>query len=95
MSRAADGFVGKVADVTGPRKGIYHYNRARILLQIDPTAKEQALKYLDEALAAAGYSDSAEDEDAAMAVRGSAPLNLPTAAPASKDDEYSAAWKAL
>ncbi len=41
------------ADVTGPRKGIYHYNRARILLQIDPTAKEQALKYLDEALAAA------------------------------------------
>jgi thiol-disulfide isomerase/thioredoxin len=40
------------ADVTGPRKGVFHYNKARILLQIDPTAKEQALKYLDEALQA-------------------------------------------
>jgi thiol-disulfide isomerase/thioredoxin len=47
------------ADVTGPRKGVFHYNKARILLQIDPTAKEQALKYLDEALVAA-------DGDAAL-----------------------------
>ena len=38
------------ADVTGPRKGIFHYNKARILLQIDPSAKTEALKYLDEAL---------------------------------------------
>lgn len=41
------------ADTTGPRKGVFHYNKARILLQIDPTAKNQALKYLDEALTAA------------------------------------------
>jgi len=38
------------ADITGPRKGIFHYNKARILLQIDPSAKTEALKYLDEAL---------------------------------------------
>ena len=38
------------ADVTGPRKGIFHYNKARILLQIDPSAKTEALKCLDEAL---------------------------------------------
>jgi len=38
------------ADVTGPRKGIFHYNKARILLQIDPSAKTEALKYLDDAL---------------------------------------------
>ena len=40
------------ADVTGPRKGIFHYNKARILLQIDSSAKTEALKYLDEALKA-------------------------------------------
>jgi thiol-disulfide isomerase/thioredoxin len=47
------------ADVTGSRRGVFHYNKARILLQIDPTAKEQALKYVDEAIAAAA-------DDAAM-----------------------------
>ena len=39
------------ADVTGPRKAVLPFNKARILIQIDPTAKEQALKYIDEALA--------------------------------------------
>jgi thiol-disulfide isomerase/thioredoxin len=39
------------ADVTGPRKAVMPFNKARILIQIDPTAKEQALKYIDEALA--------------------------------------------
>lgn len=39
------------ADVTGPRKSVLPFNKARILIQIDPTAKEQALKYVDEALA--------------------------------------------
>ena len=39
------------ADVTGPRKAVMPFNKARILIQIDPTAKEQALKYVDEALA--------------------------------------------
>ncbi len=38
------------ADVAGPRKGVFHYNKARILLQIDPSAKTEALRYLDEAL---------------------------------------------
>jgi len=39
------------ADVTGPRKAVMPFNKGRILLMIDPTAKEQALKYVDEALA--------------------------------------------
>jgi thiol-disulfide isomerase/thioredoxin len=39
------------ADVTGPRKAVLPFNKARILIQIDPTAKEQALKYIDEAIA--------------------------------------------
>jgi thiol-disulfide isomerase/thioredoxin len=52
--QAAEAALSEIfAEVNGPRKGVFHYNKARILLQIDPTAKEQALKYLDEALAAA------------------------------------------
>jgi thiol-disulfide isomerase/thioredoxin len=39
------------ADVAGPRKAVLPFNKARILVQIDPTAKEQALKYIDEAIA--------------------------------------------
>ena len=39
------------ADVTGPRKAVLPFNKGRILIQIDPTAKEQALKYIDEAIA--------------------------------------------
>jgi thiol-disulfide isomerase/thioredoxin len=42
------------ADVTGPRKAVMPFNKARILIMIDPTAKEQALKYIDEALAITG-----------------------------------------
>lgn len=38
------------ADVTGPRKAVMPFNKGRILLMIDPTAKDQALKYIDEAL---------------------------------------------
>ena len=38
------------AGVTGAPKGVFHYNKARILLRIDPSAKAEALKYLDEAL---------------------------------------------
>ena len=38
-------------------KGVFHYMKARILLRIDPSAKTEALKYLDEALkASAGDS---------------------------------------
>ena len=39
------------ADVTGSRKAVLPFNKARVLIMIDPTAKEQALKYIDEALA--------------------------------------------
>lgn len=46
------------ADVTGPRKAIMPFNKARILIQIDPTAKEQALKYVDEALALTAGDES-------------------------------------
>jgi thiol-disulfide isomerase/thioredoxin/ribosomal protein S20 len=51
--KAAEAALNEIfAGVTGARKGVFHYNKARILLQIDPAAKEQALKYLDEALQA-------------------------------------------
>ena len=51
--KAAEAALNEIfADVTGPRKGVFHYNKARILLQIDPAARDQALKYLDEALQA-------------------------------------------
>lgn len=45
-------------DASGPREGVFYYNKARILLQIDPTAKAQALRYLDEALAAAAGDEN-------------------------------------
>jgi thiol-disulfide isomerase/thioredoxin len=49
--KAAETALGEMyEDVSGPRLGIFHYNKARILLQIDPSAKAEALKYLDEAL---------------------------------------------
>ncbi len=52
--KAAEAALSEIfADVSGARKAIFHYNKARILLQIDPSAKDQALKYLDEALAVA------------------------------------------
>jgi thiol-disulfide isomerase/thioredoxin len=46
------------ADVTGPRKAVMPFNKARILIMIDPTAKEQALKYIDEALAITGGDET-------------------------------------
>ena len=50
--RAAEAALEEMfADVTGPRKAVLPFNKARILIQIDPTAKEQALKYIDEAIA--------------------------------------------
>ena len=39
------------ADVAGPRKAVLPFNKARVLIMIDPTAKEQALKYIDESIA--------------------------------------------
>ena len=41
------------ADVTGPRRAVLHFNKARILMMLDPAAKEKALKHVDEAIAAA------------------------------------------
>jgi len=50
--KAAESALNEIfADVTGPRKAVLPFNKARILIQIDPTAKEQALKYIDEAIA--------------------------------------------
>jgi thiol-disulfide isomerase/thioredoxin len=50
--RAAEAALEEMfADVTGPRKAVLPFNKARILIQIDPTAKQQALKYIDEAIA--------------------------------------------
>ena len=46
------------ADVTGTRKAVLPFNKARILIMIDPTAKEQALKYIDEALAITGGDET-------------------------------------
>ena len=34
----------------GPDKAVLPFKKARVLIMIDPTAKEQALKYIDEAL---------------------------------------------
>ena len=45
--------------VSESRRGIFlGHGKARILLQIDPSAKEQALKYVDEALAAAAGDEA-------------------------------------
>ena len=46
------------ADVTGTRKAVLPFNKARILIQIDPTATEQALKYIDSALALTGGDET-------------------------------------
>ena len=46
------------ADVSGPRKAVLPFNKARILIQIDPAAKEQALKYVDEAIALTGGDET-------------------------------------
>jgi thiol-disulfide isomerase/thioredoxin len=41
------------ADVTGSRRAVLPFNKARILMMLDPAAKEKALKHVDEAIAAA------------------------------------------
>jgi thiol-disulfide isomerase/thioredoxin len=46
------------ADVAGPRKAVLPFNKARVLIMIDPAAKEQALKYIDEALALTGGDET-------------------------------------
>ncbi|MGI9109166.1 MAG: thioredoxin family protein [Opitutales bacterium] len=46
------------ADVTGTRKAVLPFNKARILIMIDPAAKDQALKYIDEALAITGGDET-------------------------------------
>ncbi len=46
------------ADVTGPRKAVLPFNKARILTMIDPSAKEQALRYVDEAIALTGGDET-------------------------------------
>ena len=41
------------ADVTGPRRAVLPFNKARILMMLDPAAKEKALKHVEEAIVAA------------------------------------------
>jgi hypothetical protein len=49
--KSAEAALSEIYDgVTDAPKGVFHYMKARILLRIDPTAKTEALKYLDEAL---------------------------------------------
>lgn len=46
------------ADVTGTRRSVLFFNKARILIQIDPSAKEQATKYVDQAIEQAAGDES-------------------------------------
>jgi thiol-disulfide isomerase/thioredoxin len=46
------------ADVTGARKAVLSFNKARVLIKIDPSAKQRALKYVDEAITAAQGDES-------------------------------------
>lgn len=46
------------ADVTGTRRAVLPFNKARILLMIDPSAKDRALQHVDEALAAASGDEA-------------------------------------
>ena len=43
-----------LADAPAHLRPMVDFNRARILLKIDPSAKTQALQYLDQAIAQAG-----------------------------------------
>jgi hypothetical protein len=43
-----------MADAPAHLRPMVDFNRARILLKIDPSAKTQALQYLDQAIAQAG-----------------------------------------
>ena len=46
------------ADVTGPRRAVLFFNKARILAMIDPSAKAQALKHVDEAIKVAAGDEA-------------------------------------
>ena len=66
------------ADVTGPRSAVLPFNKARILVMIEPAAKDKALKHIDEAIAAA-HGDEAMTRsfkafrDKLMSAEGAAP----------------------
>ena len=45
-------------DVTGTRRAVLPFNKARILFMIDPSAKDRALRHVDEALAAASGDEA-------------------------------------
>jgi len=46
------------ADVTGPRRAVLSFNKARILAMIDPSAKAEALKHVDDAIKAAAGDEA-------------------------------------
>ena len=57
--KAAESALNEIYDgANDAPKGLVHYMKARILLRIDPSAKTEALKYLDEALKAAAGDES-------------------------------------
>jgi thiol-disulfide isomerase/thioredoxin len=57
--KAAEAALNEIYDgVNDAPKGLVHYMKARILLRIDPSAKTEALKYLDEALKASAGDEA-------------------------------------
>lgn len=71
------------ADVTGARRAVLPFNKARILFMIDPSAKAEALKHVDEALAAADGDEAMTRSFKAFREK-LASAESPSAAPAAK-----------
>jgi thiol-disulfide isomerase/thioredoxin len=71
------------ADITGPRRAVLSFNKARILAMIDPAAKEQALKHVDEAIKLADVDEAMTRSFKAFRDK-LASAEAPSAAPAAK-----------
>jgi thiol-disulfide isomerase/thioredoxin len=71
------------ADVTGTRRAVLPFNKARILAMIDPSAKEQALKHVDEAIKLADGDEAMTRSFKAFRDK-LASAEAPSAAPAAK-----------
>lgn len=71
------------ADVTGTRRAVLSFNKARILAMIDPAAKEQALKHVDEAIKIADGDEAMTRSFKAFRDK-LASAEAPSAAPAAK-----------
>ena len=71
------------ADVTGTRRAVLPFNKARILAMVDPSAKEQALKHVDEAIKLADGDEAMTRSFKAFRDK-LASAEAPSAAPAAK-----------